>query len=110
MIIRKTLAQAKAEGGYIDREKFDSFTDADIERMIDEDTDLAPRNETLVPVLEARDIRRKLGLTQQQFAKKLGVPLATARAWERDETPADPVLQALLRILDRIPEPALRAL
>jgi putative transcriptional regulator len=110
MIIRKTLAQAKAEGGYIDREKFDSFTDADIERMIDEDPDLAPRNETLVPVLEARDIRRKLGLTQQQFAKKLGVPLATARAWERDETPADPVLQALLRILDRIPEPALRAL
>jgi len=28
----------------------------------------------------------------------------------RDETPADPVLQALLRILDRIPETALRAL
>jgi hypothetical protein len=46
MIVRKTLGQAKAEGGYIDREKFDSFTDADIERMIDEDPDLAPRNET----------------------------------------------------------------
>ena len=37
MIVRKTLKQANAEGGYIDREKFDSFTDADIERMIDED-------------------------------------------------------------------------
>jgi putative transcriptional regulator len=110
MIIRKTLAQAKAEGGYIDREKFDSFTDADIERMIDEDPDLAPRNETLVPVLDARDIRKKLGLTQQKFAKKLRVPLATVKGWERDFTPVDPVLQALLRILDRIPEPALRAL
>jgi putative transcriptional regulator len=61
-------------------------------------------------VLEARDIRRKLGLTQQKFAKKLGVPLATIRAWERDFTPVDQVLQALLRILDRIPEPALCAL
>src|SRR5579862_9581396 len=105
MIVRKTLAQAKAEGGYIDRKKFDSFTDADIERMIDEDPDLAPRTETLQPLLEARDIRKKLGLTQQKFAKKLGVPLATVRAWERDETPTDPVLQSLLRILDRIPEP-----
>src|SRR6266566_4347212 len=110
MIVRKTLAQAKAEGGYFDREKFDSFTDADIERMIDEDPDLAPRNETLVRLLEARDVRRKLGLSQQKFAQKLGVPVATVRQWERDETPVDPLLQALLRILDRIPEPALRAL
>ena len=60
MIVRKTLKQAIAEGGYIDREKFESFTDADIERMIDEDL--------------------------------------------------DPALQAPLRILDRIPETALRAL
>src|SRR5216684_5018375 len=109
MITRKTLAQINAKKGYFDKEKFDSFTDADIERMIDEDPDLAPRTETLVPVLEAREVRKKLGLSQQKFAKKLGVPLATVKAWERQFTPADPVLQALLRILDRIPEPALRA-
>jgi len=36
MIVRKTLEQAKAEGGRFNKEKFDSFTDADIERMIDE--------------------------------------------------------------------------
>jgi putative transcriptional regulator len=110
MITRKTLEQAKAEKGYFDKEKFDSFTDADIERMIDEDPDLAPRTETLQPLLEARIIRRKLGLTQPQFAKKLGVPVATVRVWERAETPVDPVLQALLRILDRMPKSALRAL
>ena len=110
MIVRKTLEQAKAEGGRFDKEKFDSFTDADIERMIDEDPDLAPRNEELVLLLEARDVRRKLGLTPSQFAKKLGVPVETIRAWERAFTPADPVLQALLRILDRMPKSALRAL
>lgn len=110
MIVRKTLEQVKAEGGRFDKEKFDSFTDADIERMIDEDPDLAPRTETLVPLLEACDVRRKLGLTQAQFAKKLSVPVATVRTWERDETPVDPVLQALLRILDRMPKSALRAL
>lgn len=110
MITRKTLEQAKAEGGDINKEKFDSFTDADIERMIDEDPELALRTETLQPYFEAGDVRRKLGLSQQKFAKKIGVPAATVRAWERDGTPAEPVLQALLRILDRIPEAALRAL
>src|SRR4051794_11705323 len=110
MITRKTLEQAIAEGGYIDRAKFESFTDADIERMIDEDPDLAPRTETLRPYLQAREVREKLGLTPAQFADRLGVSLAIVEKWERDETPADPILQALLRILDRIPEPALRAL
>ena len=110
MITRKTLEQAIAEGGYIDRAKFESFTDADIERMIDEDPELAPRTETLPPYLEAHEVREKLGLTQAQFADRLGLPVATVEAWEHDGTPADPVLQALLRILDRIPEPALRAL
>ena len=110
MIVRKTLKQAIAEGGYIDREKFESFTDADIERMIDEDPDLAPRTETLQPYFETRGVRLKLGLTQQKFARKFGIPVTAIREWERNGTPTDPVLQALLRILDRIPEPALRAL
>ena len=111
MMVRKTLAQIRAEGGgRFDKEKFDSLTDADIERMIDEDPDLAPRTETLMPYFEARDVRRKLGLSQQKFANKLGIPLATIRKWERNGTPTDPPLQALLRVLDRIPDPALRAL
>ncbi|MBV9152424.1 MAG: helix-turn-helix domain-containing protein [Alphaproteobacteria bacterium] len=110
MIVRKTLEEPKAEGGRFDKETFDSFTDADIGRMIDEDPDLAPRNEDLEPLLESREVRRKLGLTPPQFAKKLGVPVETVRAWERRFTPADPVLQALLLILDRMPKSALRAL
>src|SRR5438874_13513832 len=110
MITRKTLEQAKAEKGHIDRVKFDSFTDADIERMIADDPDLAPPTETLQPLLEARDIRRKLGLTQPQFAKKLGVPVATVRHWERNETRTDQVFQGLLRILGRMPKSGLRAL
>ena len=103
MIVRKTLKQAIAEGGHIDRAKFDSFTDADIERKIDEDPDLAPRTETLVPALRARNVRKKLGMSQQEFARKLGLPLKTVKDWERDFTPRDPVVQALLRILDRFP-------
>jgi putative transcriptional regulator len=107
---RKTLDQANAQKGYLDAEKFDCFSDADIERMIAEDPDLAPPTETLLPLLDIADIRRKLGLSQQRLAGKLGVPVATIRAWERGANQTDPAMQALLRVLDRIPEPALQAL
>ncbi len=107
---RKTLDQANAEKGYFDAAKFDSFSDADIERMIAEDPDQAPPTETLRPLLDIGDIRRKLGLTQQQLARKLCVPIATIRDWEQGANRTDPAMQTLLRILDRIPEPALQAL
>ena len=77
---------------------------------IAEDPDLAPPTESLTPLLDVRDIRRKLGLTQQQFARKLCTPVATVRDWESGAGRTDPAMQALLRILDRIPKPALRAL
>jgi DNA-binding transcriptional regulator YiaG len=110
MIIRKTLDQATAEKGQFDAEKFASLADADIERMIAEDPDLAPPTELLTPLHNMREVRRKLGLTQQQLADKLCVAVATLRDWERGHNRAGPALRALLRLLDKIPEPALRAL
>src|SRR4051812_29087549 len=66
----------QGRGGRFDRATFESFTNADIERMIDEDPDLAPCTETLPPYLQARNVRTKLGLTPAQFAEKLGLPVA----------------------------------
>lgn len=110
MVTRKTLQQAKIAKGCLDAAKFDSLGDSDIERSMAEDPDLAPATETLQPLLEVREVRRKLGLTQHQLAKKLAVPIAQLRQWEREPDRADPALQALLRILVHIPEPVLRAL
>jgi putative transcriptional regulator len=110
MITRKTLRQANAQKGHFDAEKFESLTDADIDRMIAEDPELAPPTQSLAPLLEMRDIRRKLGLTQAQLAKKLHVAVATLRDWEHGSGQSDPALQALLRLLDNLPELALRAL
>lgn len=110
MVTRKTLAEAEAEKGYLDAAKFDSLSDAEIERLMIEDPDLAPPTENLAPLLGVAEVRRKLGLTQQQLARKLGVSLATLREWERGPGRTDPAMQALLRILDAAPETALRAL
>ena len=97
MITRKTLRQANAEKGHFEAEKFESLTDADIDRMIAEDPELATPTQSLAPLLDMRDIRWKLGLTQAQLAKKLHVPVATLRDWEHGLGQTDPALQALLR-------------
>jgi putative transcriptional regulator len=110
MITRKTLEQAEAERGFADRMKIDGISDSEIERQIAEDPDLAPPTEALPELLRVRDVRRRLGLTQQQFSEKLSIPVSTIRDWERRQSPTDPAIQTLLRILDRIPEPAMRAL
>src|ERR1700730_14710798 len=110
MITRKTLRQANAEKGHFEAEKVGRPTDADIDRMIAEDPELATPTQSLAPLLDMRDIRWKLGLTQAQRAKKLRVPVATWRDWEQGLGETDRALPALLRVLDKLPEPALRAL
>ena len=110
MITRKTLEQAEAERGFADLTKIDGTTDSEIEQQITEDPDLSPPTQTLLELLRVRDVRRRLGLTQREFSEKLAIPISTVRDWEREEPPTDPAIQTLLRILDRIPEPALRAL
>jgi putative transcriptional regulator len=110
MITRKTLEEAEAERGFADLMKVDGTSDSEIEQQIAEDPDLAPPTEALPELLRVRDVRRRLGLSQREFAEKLSIPIAIVRDWERKQSPADPAIQTLLRILDRISQPAMRAL
>jgi putative transcriptional regulator len=51
-----------------------------------------------------------MGLSQQEFSRKIGVPLETIRNWEQGKRAPTGAAKALLRILDRSPELALLAL
>jgi len=110
-ITRMTSEQiAAAGGGRVDRARLDATTEADIRRqMIEdgEDPDAEPRFEP--PVL-AQAVRKKLGLTQPAFARLLGIPVATLRNWEQNRFLMEPAAQTLLKLVDREPEAALRAL
>ncbi len=55
-------------------------------------------------------VRGRLGFTQQQFAARFGVSVATLRHWERgDRAPQGPAL-VLLNLIEREPAMVLRAL
>jgi putative transcriptional regulator len=49
-------------------------------------------------------------MTQLAFATAIGVPVATVRNWEQSRAGMDPAVRSLLRVLEREPEAALRAL
>ncbi len=116
-VVRMTLGEIKAraaartpEAEAAFRRRMDETTEEDIRRhMIEdgEDPDAEPRFEA--PVL-AQDVRKKLGLTQPRFARLLGIPVATLRNWEQNRFTMEPAAQTLLRLIDREPEAALRAL
>jgi putative transcriptional regulator len=110
-ITRTTLAKIKASGGgTVDRAKLDATTEADIRRYKAEegyDPDEKIRAEDIIsPAV----IRKRLGMSQREFADTIHVPLATLQNWEQHRTAMDPATIALMTILAREPEAALRAL
>lgn len=60
--------------------------------------------------LDVKEIRKKVGMTQAEFASTFGISLGTLRHWERgDRTPRGPSL-VLLNVVSKEPEAVLRAL
>lgn len=55
-------------------------------------------------------IRRRLAMSQAEFAAAIRVPLRTVQNWEQRRTRPDRPALALLRILARAPDAALKAL
>lgn len=71
--------------------------------------DIAAKTHRLEPV-DVGELRRKLGLTQLEFASKFCISVSTLRHWERgDRTPHGPAL-ALLNVVVKEPKAVMRAL
>jgi putative transcriptional regulator len=57
-----------------------------------------------VPEVDVRDVRRKMGLSQSQFAAKFGFPPATLRNWEQRRARPDAPTRVLLAVIAKHPE------
>lgn len=106
-----TLEEIRASRPEVDRAKVAATTEEDIRRhQIEDGEDPDAPLPPFQPVPNVRAIRAKLRMTQDAFAKAIGVPVATVRNWEQSRTGMDPAVQSLLRIVEREPEAAMRAL
>ena len=57
-----------------------------------------------VPTTDVRAVRRKLGLSQSEFAAKFGFQSATLKNWEQGRTRPDGPARVLLAVIARHPE------
>jgi putative transcriptional regulator len=105
-----TLAEILAGKPDVDLAKIDATTEEDVGRHMREegyDPDEAVKDEDIIsPAI----IRKRLGMSQRRFAEAIHVPVATLQNWEQGRTPMDPSARALMTILAREPQAALRAL
>ena len=92
--------------GRIDPAKVDATTEADITLQQQEDDAEAMQDMARY----ARRVRRRLGLSQMELARRIDVPHETIRNWEQGKRCPTGAARALLRVLDKAPEAALRVL
>jgi putative transcriptional regulator len=95
----------------------DALTDEEIAAQIAADPDAAPDmsawpldQAVISELMDVKAIRFRLGLSQEAFARTFGLNVTALRDWEqRRRVPRGPA-RSLLRIIDREPEAARRAL
>jgi putative transcriptional regulator len=72
--------------------------------------ELDPGRITEISAPDAKSVRAKIGLSQIDFAQLIGVKVATLRNWEQHRRQPTGPAAALLTIVEKEPEAALRAL
>ena len=92
--------------GRFDPARVDATTEAEIALQLQEDEQEAMQDMARY----ARRVRRRLGLSQTELARRIDVPRETIRNWEQGKRCPTGAARALLRVLDKAPETALRVL
>lgn len=107
----------KRGGGRVDWLRVKGATDEDIDKMIASDAETAPDmargrdwRRVLVPrVPDVQAIRRKLGMSQSEFATRFGFSVRTVQEWEQGRALPDRPARILLRVIEKSPKTVERA-
>jgi putative transcriptional regulator len=93
---------------------FDAMTEEQRHQAALSDTDAPPATDAQLArarrVPTVRALRKKLNLTQEQFATRFHLPLGTVRDWEKGAHRPDKAAQVLLTVIARDPDAVARAL
>ena len=92
--------------GRIDYAKVDATTELEVAQHTAADAQNAMQDAAQY----ARQVRKRLGLSQAKFAQCIDVPLETIRNWEQGKRSPTGAAKTLLRMLNNVPELALQAI
>ncbi len=95
----------------------EALTDEEIAGQIAADPDVAPDvsdwpldKAVIMEPVDVKAIRAKLGMSQEEFAKKFGLNVTALRDWEQQRRMPRGPTRTLLKIIDREPAAVRRAL
>ncbi len=107
-----TKKRAKADQH--DWSRFDAMSDAQRHAAAALDPDAKPLTpddfKRMKRTPQIRVIRRALGLTQEEFARRFHIPLGTLRDWEQGVATPDQSARAYLTVIARDPDAVRKAL
>ena len=93
---------------------FDAMSEEERHQAALSDPDCPPATEAQLArarrVPTVRALRKKLNMTQEQFAERFHLPLGTVRDWEQGAHRPDKAAQVLLTVIAKDPDAVARAL
>ncbi len=92
--------------GKMDQHRLDATTEQDIKRQQKADDGQSMQDAARF----ARRVRKRLGLTQAEFSRRIDVSVDTVKDWEQGRLYPTGPAKTLLKLLNRVPETALAAL
>jgi putative transcriptional regulator len=97
-----------------DWHRFDAMSEAERHRAAVSDPNCPPATKAQLArarrVPTVRALRKKLKLTQEEFAARFHLPLGTVRDWEQGAHLPDRAAQVLLMVIAKDPDAVARAL
>jgi putative transcriptional regulator len=108
-LVRRTMEDIRRLKPRLNRAKINATTETDIRRHMREDNH-DDAHGAFAPVIPPQALRKSLGMTQEEFATALRIPLSTLRNWEQGRVLPDPAARSLLMVVASDPKAALKAL
>ncbi len=94
--------------------RFDAMTDDDVEDAARADPDAYPLSGEVLDEFErvpdVKAIRKRLNLSQREFAHQFHLSLSAVRDWEQGRFQPDQAARTLLKVIARIPDEIRKAL
>ena len=69
-----------------------------------------PHRRTVVSTIDVKALRERIGLTQAEFSRMIGVSIKTLQNWEQGRREPEGPAKALLRVVEKEPQAVLSAL
>lgn len=104
--VQVTKEQIRRRGGRVNLAKFQATTEADIQRQKRDDgmDDAVLGPLRVIAGTDVRSLRKRLGMTQEQFATAFDLSLRTVQGWEQRHWVPDGAGRVLMSLIAYDPE------